>query len=214
MLAYQASCGWNYQGTAFGGQAVTFSVYADPQQSGVIPLILFGGLGTATTAFAGSKLGAIGVMSASSGYTAGSYVLLNNSGTIFASGGISGTPLLVPSTLTQGQSFTTYPGVTATVQTVGTVPGSSACPSPATGATIAYSFAGQNYSVSYVPGCGITQYLGNHGEVITLSSVGSYPQLGVQSTRRMDTLTLLDTVRSAARVIMSHEKWQPFAVSP
>jgi hypothetical protein len=140
--------------------------------------------------------------------------LLNNSGTIFASGGISGTPLLVPSTLTQGQSFTTYPGVTATVQTVGTVPGSSACPSPATGATIAYSFAGQNYSVSYVPGCGITQYLGNHGEVVTLSSVGSYPQLGVQSTRRMDTLTLLDTVRSAARVIMSHEKWQPFAVSP
>jgi hypothetical protein len=209
MLAYQQSRGWNYHGTAFGGQAVTFSVYADPAQSGVEPLILFGGLGTAATAFSGNKLGGIGVQNTASGYVVGSYVLLNNDGSVYAQGGLTGTPLLVPATLTLGQSFSTYPGVTAVVQAVGTVPGSAACPTPATGATVAYTFAGQSYTVSYVPGCGITQYTGNHGEVLTLSSVGSYPQLGTQSTRRMNTLTAFDTLASAARVLATHAKWSP-----
>ena len=210
MIAYQANRGWNYQGTALGGQAVTFTVYADPQQSGIIPLILFGGRGTASTAFAGTKLGGIGVQSTAGGYVVGSYVLLNNDGSTYASGGLSGLPMLVPSTLTQGQSFSSYPGLAAVVQTVGTVPGASACPAPATnatGATVAYAYAGQNYAVSYVPGCGITQYLGNHGEVITLVSVGSYPQVGVQSTRRMDTLTVFDTLKSAARILTSGARW-------
>ena len=112
--------------------------------------------------------------------------------------------------LVQGASFaTSYPGLTAVVQSVGTVPGSSACPAPATGATVAYSFQGQNYTVSYVPGCGITQYTGNNREVITLVSVASY-QLGTQSTRRMDALTIFDTIASAARILANHEKWQPF----
>lgn len=209
MVAYQANRGWNYHGT-IQGTAVTVSVYADPQQNGVDPLIGFGGTGTAPNAFAGTKLAGIGVQNTGSGYIVGSYVLLNSDGSTYAAGTIPGNPTLVPSTLVQGQSFATYPGVTAIVQTVGTVPGASACPTPATGATVQYTYVGQTYLVSYVPGCGITQYVGNHGEVLTLASVGTY-QLGTQSTRRMDTLTTLDTLRSAASVLMSHQLWRPFA---
>ena len=54
--------------------------------------------------------------------------------------------------------------------------------------------------MSYVPGCGITQYTGNNHEVITLVSVGTY-QLGTQSTRRMESLTLFDTLKSAAHIL-------------
>ena len=210
MLAYQANRGWNYHGTIPGTGAVTISVYADPQQNGVDPLIGFGGTGTGPDAFSATKIAGLGVQNTGSGYVAGSYVLLNSNGTVFASGSIPGNPTLVPSTLTQGASFTTYPGVTAVVQSVGTVPGASSCPVPATGATVQYTFQGQTYSVSYVLGCGITQYVGNHGEVITLASVGTY-QLGTQSARRMDTLTTLDTIKSAARVMMSQTLWRPFA---
>lgn len=210
MLAYQANRGWNYQGTAFGGQAVTFSVYADPQSGGTDTFVLFGGYGTASNAFAGTKLAAANFTNNGGGYSANSYVLYNGNGTVYSQGAIPGPPTLVPGTLTQGASIATgYPGVTATVQSVGTVPGASACPTPATGATVAYSFQGQNYTVSYVPGCGITQYTGNNHEVITLVSVGTY-QLGTQSTRHMESLTLLDTLKSAASILTSQQKWQPF----
>jgi hypothetical protein len=51
---------------------------------------------------------------------------------------------------------------------------------------------------------------GNNHEVITLVSVGTY-QLGTQSGgRRMDSLTIFDTLASAARILANHEKWQPF----
>ncbi len=209
MVAYQANRGWNYQGT-IQGQQYTISVYADPVQNGVDPLVGFAVGGFVPNAFSGSKLGSVGVQNTGSGYAAVSYVILNSDGTIYANGAIPGSPTLVASTLTQGQQIQTYPGATATVQTVGPVPGAAACPTAATGATVAYTYAGQAYSVSYVPGCGITQYVGNHGEVFTLISVGSYPQLGLQSVRRMDTLTTLDTVASAARVLLQHQLWQPF----
>ena len=68
-----------------------------------------------------------------------------------------------------------------------------------------------NYSVSYVPGCGITQYVGNHGETFTVASVGSYPALGTQMTTKMASLTLMDDVRSLAKVIASGARWRPFA---
>jgi hypothetical protein len=210
MLAYQANRGWNYQGTAFGGQAVTFSVYADPPSGGLDTFVLFGGFGTAPNAFTGSKLAQAQFQNNGGGYNATSYVLYNSNGSVYAQGAIPGSPTLVPGTLTQGASFTSYPGLTAVVQTVGTVPGANACPTPATGATVAYSYAGQNYTVSYVPGCGITQYTGNNHEVLTLVSVGTY-QLGTQSSRRMETLTLFDTLSSAAHVLATHQKWQPFA---
>ncbi|HEX3467301.1 MAG TPA: hypothetical protein VHT05_04415 [Candidatus Elarobacter sp.] len=210
MVAYQPSRGWNYQGTV-QGQAFTISIYADPQQGTVDPMIAFAVSGTVANAFAGEKLGGVGIQSTSSGYTVGSYVLLNADGSIYADGAVSGSPMLVASTLTQGQPFSTYPGATATVETIGTVPGSGACPTPATGATVQYTYAGQTYSVSYVPGCGITQYVGNHGEVFTLVSVGSYPQLGAQSTRRMNTLTMFDTVASAAHILLTHSLWRPLS---
>jgi hypothetical protein len=207
MIAYQPSRGWNYQGTA-QGQALTISVYADPQQNGVDPLIGFATRGLVSNAFGGSKVGGLGLQSFGSGYAAVSYIILNADGSVYSQGAITGGPTLVTSSLTQGQQIPTYPGATATVQSVGTVPGASACPTPAQGATVAYTFAGQSYSVSYVPGCGITQYVGNHGEVFTLVSVGSYPQLGTQSVRRMDTLTSLDTVASAARILLRQQMWQ------
>lgn len=209
MLAYQSNRGWNYQGTAFGGRQVTFSVYADPPSGANNTFVLFGLIGTAANAFGGTKLASAQFQNSGGGYNAVSYVLYNNDGSTYAAGAIPGSPVLVPGTLTQGASFATYPGVATVVQSVGTVPGASACPTPAAGATVAYTYQGQRYTVSYVPGCGITQYTGNTGEVITLVSVGSYA-LGTQSTVRMDSLTVLDTVKSAARVLLNHQRWQPF----
>jgi len=184
------------------------TVYADAVQSGVEPLILFAQNGAVANAFAGAKVAGIGVTSSSSTYNVVDYVLLN-AGTIYADGAISPTAALVPSTLTLGATFQPYPGASATVEGVGNVSGASACPTPATGATVQYTFMNQAYSVSYVPGCGITQYVGNNGETLTLVSVGSYPNEGLQSVRRMDNLTILDSVRSLATIIARHLKWTP-----
>ncbi len=209
MLAYQANRGWNYQGNvpSLGG-ALTMTVYADAVQSGVEPLILFGQPGALANAFAGTKMGGIGVTATASEFNVVDYVLLNG-GAIYAEGAISPIAALVPSTLTLGATFQPYPGASATVEGVGNVPGANACPTPATGATVQYTFMNQTYSVSYVPGCGITQYVGNNGETLTLASVGSYPNEGLQSVRRMDNLTILDSVRSLATIIAHHLKWTP-----
>ena len=139
MLAYQANRGWNYQGTAFGGQAVTFTVYADPQSGGTRHVRAVRRLRhRVRTHLAGTKLAAgDSFTNNGGGYSATAYVLYNGNGTVYSQGAIPGPPTLVPGTLTQGASFTTYPGVTAIVQSVGTVPGASACPTPATGATVA-----------------------------------------------------------------------------
>jgi len=213
MIAYQASRGWNYHGSAFGYPAVTVSIYADPPSGTTLTLVMFAGVGTTADAFSATKEAGLGLANSGSGYNATAYVLLNN-GAIYSEGAIAGQPALVPQTLVQGQSFTTYPGVTATVQSVGVVPGASACPTPATGATVLYTFAGQSYLVSYVPGCGITNYVGNHGETLTLSSVGSYPAMGTQSVRRMSSLTVVDNVASLARIIATQSRWRPFHGMP
>jgi len=212
MIGYQTSRGWNYHGNAFGFSAITVSVYADPPQSGLDVLVGFGQQGTLADAFSGTKLAGLGLQPSSSGYNATAYILLNGNGSTYAQGSLAGSPTLVPQTLVQGNGFATYPGVTAVVQTVGTVPGSAACPTPATGATVQYTFAGGTYLVSYVPGCGITQYVGNHGETLTLASIGSYPQLGTQSVRRMTTLTLFDDAQSLLRILSRGERWTPFGV--
>ncbi|MBV8727489.1 MAG: hypothetical protein JO233_06865 [Candidatus Eremiobacteraeota bacterium] len=209
MLAFTPMRGWNYQGNGFGLSAVTLSIYADPQQNGVDPLIFFATPGFSPDAFSGQKLGGIGVVNSGSGYDAVSYVLLNADGSIYAEGAITPVALFVPSTLTQGQSFIPYPGATATVQSVGSVPGSGPCPQPAQGATVQYSFLGQNYTFSFVPGCGITQYIGNNGEHFTLVSIGTY-QLGTQSVPRMGKLTALDTLKSLTNILVHHAKWAPF----
>jgi hypothetical protein len=209
MVAFQGSRGWNYHGNAFGVNSVTVSVYADPPQNGLDVLVLFAQSGSLADAFSGTKLAGIAVQPSGGAYSVTAYVLLNNNGSIYAQGTLAGPPTLVPAALIQGQGFASYPGVTAVVQAVGAVPGASACPTPATGATVQYTFAGGTYLVSYVPGCGITQYVGNHGETLTLASVGSYPQLGSQSVRNMSTLTLFDNMKSLARILATGEKWTP-----
>lgn|GEM_PF-3588194 len=212
MIGYQTSRGWTYHGSAPGlGGAVTISVYADPVQNGVEPLIGFAVAGTTATAFSGEKVGGVGLESTSNGTLAASYVLLNADGSLYADGAVPGTPMLVPSSLTQGQSFSTYPGVTALVESVGTVPGESACPSPTNGATVSYTYQGQAYHVSYVPGCGITNYVGNHGETFTLVTVGTYA-LGTQSVHHLGSLSLIDDLKSAAHLLVHPVKWTPFPV--
>jgi len=209
MLAYQSSRGWNYHGNAFGAPAVTVSIYADPPSGSTNAMVMFIGSGTTANAFSAYKVAGIGVQNTPSGYNVTAYVLLNPDGSIYSGSAIPGTPQLVPSTLTQGQTFSSYPGLNATVQSVGTVPGASACPVPAAGATVQYTYAGGTYLVSYVPGCGITDYVGNHGEHLTLASVGTYSSLGSQSARRMSSLTVLDGIQSLARVIATHARWSP-----
>ncbi len=198
---------WNYQGSV-KGTAVTVTLYADPPSSGVTPLIALAVRGTVPDATAGTKAAALTVTGGSAGYDVTSYTAYNLDGTVFTSGGLPAGTLLVPATLTLGQSFTPYPGMTATVSFVGNVPGTNGCPTAATGATVQYAFMGQSYSISYVPGCGITQYVGNHGESFTLISVGSYPQLGtLGNVRQMQSLSVMDAVSNAARILLHHQKW-------
>ena len=211
MLAYQANRGWNYQGTAFGGRAVTFSVYADPSSGGNDTFVLFGGIGTAANAFGGTKLALALLQNSGGGYNAASYVLYNADGSTYSQVRFWAPRRWCLQRSRKARRFRRIPVLPRSFRQVEMVPGSSACPTPATGATVAYPFQGQNYTVSYVPGCGITQYTGNNHEVITLVSVGSYPQLGTQSTRRLDSLTVFDTVTSAAHILAGHTKWQPFA---
>lgn len=186
MLALAASRGWNYQGT-LQAQRVTFTLYADPPDAGVTRLVALSVPGTQVDATVGSvKQAAFGLVNGSNGYAVTSYTIYNADTSIFAAGSLPAGSLLVPSTLTQGQSFTPYPGMSATVTFVGAVPGADACPTQAMGATVTYTFVGQTYRISYVPGCGITQYVGNHDETFTLTSIASYPQLGVQTARRRE----------------------------
>ncbi|TAM75228.1 hypothetical protein EPN44_09220 [bacterium] len=211
MMAIAPSRGWNYHGS-INGQAYTFTLYADPVQAGTTSVVLLSAPGILSNATGGLKEGAMTVASTGSGATIGAYTIYNFDGTTYSNGGLP-SPQLVPSTLTPGQTFSPYVGMSATVTTVGAVPGASACPNPATGASVQYSYLGQSYQISYVPGCGMTQYVGNHGETFTLASIGSYPQLGtLGDVRQMASLTLFDTVKSAARILAAHEMWRsPFS---
>lgn len=184
MLAVQQSRGWNYQGNTAQGQ-FTLTLYADPPSGSTTRMVAFSVAGLQSDATSGIKQAGIDVVNQSNGYAIASYTLYNSDGSISAAGTIPAGSLLVTSTLTQGQTFTPYPGMTATVTFIGQVPGANGCPTPANGATVTYTFQSQTYTISYVPGCGITQYVGNHGETFTLVSVGSYPQLGTQSSRRI-----------------------------
>lgn len=206
MLALADSRGFNYQG-AIGGKSFTLTLYANPAIGGTQVLVLGSVPGTVATALgaAGSNKEAAGTFVNSGGYQVQNFTLFNLDGTVFAQGALPN-PQLVTSTLTLGQTFTPYPGVTATVTTVGAVPGAAACPTQgAIGATVAYSFQGQNYSLSFVPGCGITQYVGNHGETFVLTSIGSYPGTGPLSVgRSLASLSAWDTLKSLGHVILGH----------
>ncbi len=206
MLAVSQNKGWNYHGT-LQGTAVTITLYADPISNGVTPIVALAAVGTLSDATAGQKIAAATVSSSTTGYDVTGYTLYNTDGSVYSSGALPSGSELVPATLTLGQTFTPYAGMTATVTTVGSVPGVSGCPVAASGATVTYAFQGQSYQVSYVPGCGLTQFVGNHGETFTLSSVGTY-QLGtLGDVRRMTSLTLFDTVKSVFHVVALGQRW-------
>lgn len=197
MIAATANKGWNYQ-TTYNNNPLTVTIYADPKSGQVQALIASGVAGlvpTVATSAANMNtnlLGALGVSAdASSNYNAVSEV---SAGSIAA---IPGSPLLIPSTLTVGQTWSASGG-TATVTSIGNVPNASACAVAATGATVRYSYANFNYSISYVPGCGITDFVNNaNGAEFKLISIGNYPAIGTLGVaRKTASATLVDTAAS------------------
>ena len=197
MMALAPSRGWNYQGTNANG-SFTLTTYADPQPingatavgvaavQGLVPTIL-----TSGTNFNNNLLAIGGFNGSQSGYTVAYEVSLGSAAPV------PGNPQLVPSTLTQGQTFSPYAGVTATVTSVGAVPGATACPAPTNGATVAYNVSGQTYTVSYVPGCGITHFVYPSGNAYTLVSTATYASIGqLGSARMVRSVGVVSAVRS------------------
>ncbi|HTW82506.1 MAG TPA: hypothetical protein VMD91_00385 [Candidatus Sulfotelmatobacter sp.] len=196
MLAYAPSRGWNYQGEA-SGEADTLTLYAEPDLiDGYEAFVLGVSSGTEATLltseanFYDYSAADMGVTSSASGYNVG--IEASAGGTYV----VPGNPLLVPTTLTAGQTWSPYAGVTATVTSVGTVPGASVCPTPATGAVVQYAYSNLEIAVSYVPGCGITGWTGPN-ESFTLVSTATYASIGQTSiARKLEGLTMFDTVKS------------------
>lgn len=204
-LALSPNRGLNYHGVLLGNP-VTLTLYEDPSTTNSTTLVLLSASGTQADATSGTKQGAVSIVgSAQAGFGIANYTLYNTDGTTFAQGMLPAGSLLVPASLYLGQTYTPYPGMSATVVASGNVPpGGSACAVPKPGATVQYLFQGGTYLISYVPDCGITQYVGNNGETFTLSSVGVYSQLGtLGDVKAMGELTLLDNVTSAVRIVVS-----------
>lgn len=197
MLALQANRGWNYQGTN-SGTSLTVSTYVDPTRlsSGDQLLVGTAATGLLTTVLTdhnSAEAASFGGLSFSQ--SAGGYNVTAEA-TVSGAALVPGSPLFVSSTLTQGATSTPYPGVTDTVLAVGTVPGASACPAPGTGATVQFAFQGNTYKLSFVPGCGITQFVGPTGASLTLTSVGSYNIGNLAAARKVQSVTPLDTART------------------
>jgi len=110
--------------------------------------------------------------------------------------------VVLTSPLVLGATATPFVGVTQTVTAIGTVPGESACPTPtALGATVQYTQGSQTGTIDFVPGCGATQILDNHGGIWTLQSIGSYPAAASNYTitavaQQVGGANMLDTLRS------------------
>jgi len=197
-LAPAANRTWNYRATPQIGPAYTISIYQDPQPDISGNIAWIGYIATGTPADAAAGGGTIGAAasfaSLSDGYHAESFGSVSNS----TYGIIPGAPLLVPTSLTRGQTFTPYPGVTATVQGVGPVAGSAGCPTPSQiGAAVTYAVAGAFETVSFVPGCGITDFVSDNGTEMRLTSITSNPQIGQQAiARRVLDATVVDTLKA------------------
>lgn len=197
MLGLAPSRGWNYQAT-YNNTSLTVSLYDDPTTSnGESALWAIGATGLVPTALtsasyaAADELAALAVSSSASGYNA---VAENSYG---GPALIPGSPLFVGSTLTQGATSTPYAGITETVVSVGAVPNANVCPTPSTGATVTYVYSGSTYTVSFVPGCGMTQIVAPTGATFNLVSVGPYPSIGtLAATRRLESVNLGDTART------------------
>jgi hypothetical protein len=153
--------GLNYNGTGPDGSGgtgpFTATLYDDPVSGSSENLVLFEESGTEANAFGGNEADSVPLALAT---------------------------LALPATFVQGAVTTIVPGATETVTAVGTVPGSSACPTPvAPGVTVQYVAQSYSANISYVPNCGITNISGE-GVNISLTSIGSYPNEGTQIRAR------------------------------
>lgn len=228
MLGYVASRAWTYQ-TTQNGLTSYFGIYADPQGSnGITSLVLFCALNnqtgcTSPNPFTGTSLGALGLQALPNGYLLDSFASASNN----SAGVVPGVPLLVPNSLSLGQSWNPFGSglgilsglisANATVVAVGPVPGMSACPnSPTQGATVNYSItssaspssAGTGFgsqAMSFVPGCGITDFVNSAGQEFTLVSVGSQ-NLGTQDiARTTQSVSFMGTLRAMwQRLLVKH----------
>jgi hypothetical protein len=184
MLNLAANRTWNYAGTSAGGPNTTLSLYVDPAPvDGNTGLVAFVSPTTAPDALpsdGGTLAGAVGVANQSDGYHALSYGSVSND----SFGLVPGAPLLVPTSLTLGQTFVPYPGITATVTGISTTTSAvqAACPGVTLQANVSYVLGGSGVGVlSYAPGCGITKFTNQIGASYTLQSITSNPQVGQQS---------------------------------
>ncbi|MBV8637652.1 MAG: hypothetical protein JO322_06160 [Candidatus Eremiobacteraeota bacterium] len=200
MLALKPSQGWNYQST-YNNTSVTATLYVDPNPvNGVTTLVGAGVTGlvptvaTSATNMTQNLMGELGIKVDTSAnyniyseYSVGSLAL------------VPGDPVLVPSSLTLGQSWTPTTGATAKVISIGAVPGQSACPnatSSTVGVTVEYTYPNYDDTIAYVPGCGITDMKNpSNGAEFTLVSTASYASLG-SLDRRAAQATYLDTAAS------------------
>lgn len=198
MLAIAPSRAWNYLTSASDGQ-FTVTLYADPNMvNGIQPLIALATVGDLPNAIGGATIGGLGVTRQHDGYHAATFVSAESSGAI------PGTPLLVSDTLTLGAVTTPYVGVTETVISIGIPNGASACSGTnLTGATVQYIVQNQTYQLSYVPGCGITDFVMPSGQEFRLKSVASYPQLGqLAISRRVDGAGYPQLIRSMIHALL------------
>jgi hypothetical protein len=205
--------GWNYSVTPAGNSdatpapSLTVTLYDEPQQqSGDSILVALETQGSQTTATTGSIAGYGSFNNATGGYTATGYYSVSN----FAGGPIPGGMQIVLPSLTKGQSWSPYPGLTATVLDVGTVIGSAPCPggSSSIGATVLYSSGYFSEKMSFVPGCGITHLVDGSGAQFVLTSIGSYPTLGeLAEARKPASLAVTNALRAAWKNVWA--PWHP-----
>jgi hypothetical protein len=188
--------GWNYtlQPSAGFGQTPppveTVSLYSNPVAVGNdTELDLYHLAGSVSTALgaSGATIAAQAIFSNSvgDGWFAEGYVPVSSGVSLGGFIPIPGGLKLTGGTLQQGQTFLSYIGLSATVVSVGPVPGASACPNGATtGAIVAYAFGSSSETVGYVPGCGITYFVSDAGATATLTSIGSYSLPQPANSRR------------------------------
>lgn len=201
MLGYAASRTWTYTMSDGYGDISYLGIYADPQLvDGNVRLIGYYSTSSANLFTAANEIGSADFTPQNGTYLAAAFTSVA-SGVAGISGSVPGTPLLVPGSLTTNQSWNplqsaslaTIAGVSASAQvvSVGSVPGSSACPSGSStnGATVEYTVTVPGSTtepddVSFVPGCGITAIRQiSYGASATLTSVGTQSSLGQQSVK-------------------------------
>jgi hypothetical protein len=205
-----------YSGYGVGGGPFVVGIYADPTVTGgVTTLVAFVAAAGTSNPFSPQNqldgfniVGAMGVQAQATGYLVSSYGSVANS----SFGLVPGSPMLVPSTLQLGQSFNPLTNavgsmvlgvsVVGTVTAVGAVPGIAFCPgNPTQGATVRYTIAPNggtttSSSVSYVPGCGITDYVASTGTEFMLSAVGSQNLGNLEVARKTQSATFLGTLHT------------------